>query len=155
MLAQLACVLVGLWLMAAPAILGYGDPARASDRIVGPLVAAVACTAISAVVRDVRRVNLLAAAWLLVAPWVLGYGLAPAINSTVAGARRPGHAAVRWRLAGTLAASPRARTIARSPFAPSPRRAGAPDRGLQGPSWSVPCKSKGSRQDAARSCGPD
>jgi hypothetical protein len=86
MLAQLACVLVGLWLMAAPAILGYGDPARASDRVVGPFVAAVACIAIWAVVRDVRRVNLLAAAWLLVAPWVLGYGLVSAINSIVAGA---------------------------------------------------------------------
>jgi hypothetical protein len=86
MLAQAACAVVGLWLMAAPTVLGYGDPARTTDRIVGPLVASIACIAMWEVVRDLRRANLLAAVWLLVAPWVLGYDVTPAVNSLAAGA---------------------------------------------------------------------
>ena len=83
MKAQLAGTAVGLWLMAAPSILGYGNPARMNDLVVGPMIASFAFIAVWEVTRGVRRVNLILAAWLLVAPWVLGYGIAAAVNSTV------------------------------------------------------------------------
>ena len=36
MLAQLINAMLGIWLMAAPTILGYGGPARPNHQIVGP-----------------------------------------------------------------------------------------------------------------------
>lgn len=83
MKAQLAGTALGLWLMAAPSILGYGDPARMNDRVVGPLVASFAFIAVWEVTRGVRRANLVLAAWLLVAPWALGYEIAATVNSTI------------------------------------------------------------------------
>jgi hypothetical protein len=84
-LAQLAAAAVGLWLMAAPAVLAYGDPARTSDRIVGPLIASVAIVAASEVTRGVRWANLPLAFWLLAVPWILGYETRAALNGTGAG----------------------------------------------------------------------
>lgn len=78
---------LGVWLMAAPAILHYGAPASTNDRIVGPIAAAFAVIAISEVTRPLRWVNLLIGSWLLVAPLVLGYSATAAIvNSVAAGA---------------------------------------------------------------------
>ena len=74
MWAQAINVLLGLWLMAAPAVLGYADPARTNDHIVGPLVATVAAIALWEVTRPMRWINVALGLWLLVAPWVLGYG---------------------------------------------------------------------------------
>jgi general stress protein CsbA len=80
-------VILGVWLMAAPAILNYGDPAQTNDRIVGPIAAAFAVIAIWEVTRSVRWVNTMLGLWLLVAPWILGYDSSAAIlNSLVAGA---------------------------------------------------------------------
>ena len=63
---------LGLWLTAAPAVLGYTDPARTNHRVVGPIVASVAFIAMWEVARGLRWANTAAAAWLLVAPWILG-----------------------------------------------------------------------------------
>jgi len=82
---RLASVAAGVWLMAAPAVLGYGDPARTADRIVGPLAAAVAFVAVWEVMRGFRWGNLLFAAWLVSAPWLLGYGEGATANSVVVG----------------------------------------------------------------------
>ena len=38
---QLGVTAVGIWLMAAPAVFGYGGAAAASDRMVGLIVAAI------------------------------------------------------------------------------------------------------------------
>jgi hypothetical protein len=84
-LAQLAAALLGVWLMAAPSLLGYPDPARLHDRIAGPLVASVAFVAAWEVARGLRRANLVAGAWLLAAPLVLGYGRLEALHSLVIG----------------------------------------------------------------------
>jgi hypothetical protein len=46
MWAQLINALLGMWLMAAPAVLGYIGPARTNDRIIGPLAAGAALIAI-------------------------------------------------------------------------------------------------------------
>jgi hypothetical protein len=83
--AQLVAALLGVWLMAAPSVLGYPDPARLHDRIVGPLVASVAFVAACEVTRGLRRVNLLAGAWLLAAPLVLGYGPVGTLHSVGVG----------------------------------------------------------------------
>ncbi|MDP8923989.1 MAG: SPW repeat protein [Chloroflexota bacterium] len=85
MWAQLASTAIGLWLMAAPAVLGYGDPAKRIDHIVGPVAASFAFIAVWEVTRSLRWVNVLLGAWLLVAPWVLGYATTPTVNSMVVG----------------------------------------------------------------------
>ena len=85
MWAQVASTLLGLWLMAAPAVLGYGDPARDADRIAGPLAASFAFIAVWDVTRGLRWLNVPLGTWLLVAPWLLGYGPTATVNSTVVG----------------------------------------------------------------------
>ena len=98
MWAQLASCLLGVWLMAAPAVLGYGDPARTSDHIVGPLAASFAFVAVWQVTRSLRWANLPLGAWLLVAPWVLGYELVPLLNSSAVGLLLMGLACVRGKV---------------------------------------------------------
>lgn len=87
MWARILNAALGIWLMAAPAVLGYAAPAETNDRIVGPVIATFAIIAIAGATRPVRRVNTVAGAWLLVAPWILGYGAtAPTVNNMVVGA---------------------------------------------------------------------
>lgn len=87
MWARLANTAVGVWLMAAPAVLGYGDPAGTNDRIVGPLAATFAIIAIWEVTRALRWLNLALGLWLLAAPWILGgYPADATISSLAAGA---------------------------------------------------------------------
>lgn len=85
MWARVLGVMLGVWLMVAPAVLDYAGPARVNDRIVGPLVVAFAFVAIWEVVRPLRWVNLALGLWLVVAPWALGYELVPTLNSTAVG----------------------------------------------------------------------
>lgn len=86
MWARLVNAAAGIWLMAAPAVLGYGGAAASNDRIIGPLASTFAIIAIWEVVRAVRRANLALGLWLIAAPWVLGgYPTAALINSMAAG----------------------------------------------------------------------
>jgi len=86
MWARLLSAALGVWLMAAPAVLGYrGTAAETSDRIVGPIVVSFAVIALWEVSRAVRWVNLLMALWLLSAPAVLGMAPVPLANSVVVG----------------------------------------------------------------------
>lgn len=78
--------LLGAWLMAAPAVLGYGDPARTHDYIVGPIVLSTAIIAMSEATRPLRWVNAAAGAWMLVAPFVLGFAAVARLNALVTGA---------------------------------------------------------------------
>jgi hypothetical protein len=82
---QIINAAVGIWLMAAPAVLGYGDPARTNDRIAGPLAAAFAIIAVSEITRPVRWLNLPIGLWLLIAPWVLSFSTVATVNSIIAG----------------------------------------------------------------------
>lgn len=87
MWARILNAALGIWLMAAPAVLGYGAPAEVNDRIVGPVVTTFAIVAIAGATRPVRRVNTVAGVWLLLAPWILGYGAVETrINDMVVGA---------------------------------------------------------------------
>ncbi len=85
MWARVVGVMLGVWLMAAPAVLDYAGPARINDRIIGPLVVAFAFVAIWEVTRSLRWINLALSAWLVFAPWALFYDLIPTLNSTVVG----------------------------------------------------------------------
>jgi hypothetical protein len=71
--------------MAAPQVLGYGDPARTNDWIVGPVAATFACIALWEATRGVRWWNLPLGAWLVVAPLVLGHPTLPFVQSIAAG----------------------------------------------------------------------
>lgn len=77
---------LGIWMMAAPAVLGYGDPAQVNDRIAGPLIAMFAVIAWWEATRPVGRWNLALGLWLCIAPWLLGYeAAAPRIQSLLVG----------------------------------------------------------------------
>ncbi len=73
MWARLVNAALGMWLMAAPMVLGYSAPAGPNDHIIGALVAAISIIAISEVTRSLRWVNSVFALWLVLAPWVLSY----------------------------------------------------------------------------------
>ena len=98
MWARMITICLGLWLMAAPAILGYGGAAHINDRIIGPLAASCAMIAISEVMRPVRRVNMVLGLWLIAAPWVLGYAMPAGLNSTLVGVLMMICASVRGKL---------------------------------------------------------
>lgn len=51
-------VTIGLWMMLAPAVLGYGGSAATADRIIGPTAAAAAWIAASEITRSLRWLNL-------------------------------------------------------------------------------------------------
>jgi hypothetical protein len=78
-------IILGIWLMAAPAVLDYGEPARTNSYIVGPLAASFATIAIWEATRSVRWVNVVLGLWLIVAPLVLGYRGSAAINGLIVG----------------------------------------------------------------------
>lgn len=83
--AQLALVAAGLWLMVAPAVLGYDGAAANSDRIAGPLMVAIAFLAVFTITRGLRWLNLPVALWLLVSPWLLGSPTDATVSSMVVG----------------------------------------------------------------------
>lgn len=85
MWAQLLSAILGVWLMAAPAVLGYGGIAAAVDRSIGPLAAGFACVAIWGATRGVRWLNLPLGIALLVMPWGFGYPSIATANSLAAG----------------------------------------------------------------------
>ena len=69
----LATVLLGGWLLAAPAVFGMeGTAAANGDRIFGALVITVAMISLAEVTLPLRFLNVAFGAWLLVQPWLLG-----------------------------------------------------------------------------------
>ena len=82
MLGQLLVAVCGLWLMTAPDLLGYGEPARMNDYIVGPLVVSFAVIAIA---ETTRWSNVALGMWLLLAPLFLRYDRTMAIQSVLVG----------------------------------------------------------------------
>jgi len=97
MWAQIINALLGVWLMAAPAVLHYAGAASINDRILGPLAVSCAIIAISEVTRPVRWVNLGLGLWLLTAPWVFGAEWFVVLHSTIIGLLLALFASVRGR----------------------------------------------------------
>ena len=71
---RLLSVGAGLWLMAAPAVLGYSGIWRTNDSIVGALSVSAGIIAMSEVMRPLRWINVALGAWLLLAPIFLQPG---------------------------------------------------------------------------------
>lgn len=77
---------IGVWLMFAPAVLGYGGALAVSDRIVGPCAASFAAIAMGKCTRGVRWWNVPAGVWLVLAPLVLpGVVLGGGVSSVASG----------------------------------------------------------------------
>jgi hypothetical protein len=82
---RLANTALGVWLMAAPAVLGYDRPLATSDWIAGPLIASFAVMALWDVLRPLRWPNVPLGLWVAAAPWILGAPLPAKLNGTVVG----------------------------------------------------------------------
>jgi len=74
-------IIIGMWLMAAPALLRYGSAATDNGHIIGPVLATFSAIAIWEATRNVRLWNYPLGIWLLIAPWILGYDNTIAIVS--------------------------------------------------------------------------
>lgn len=86
MWAEALNALGGIWLIIAPAALGYGGAARTVDRVVGPLVAGCAIVALWPAMRALGRLNVIFGLALLIAPWPLGFPAVAAANTALVGA---------------------------------------------------------------------
>ncbi len=102
MIPRLVNVALGVWLMAAPAVLGYSTTAVVAakvDRTVGPLVVSAAIIAIWPEIRPMRRVNLVLGLAMVVLPPVLAlfidYPLAAIANGVLVGAAVAGVSLIR------------------------------------------------------------
>lgn len=84
LLARLVAAAVGVWLIAAPAVLDYGGVAADNDRIIGPIAGAFAFVACWEVLAALRWATVPLGAWLIAAPAVLAYDAAAAWCSSVA-----------------------------------------------------------------------
>lgn len=70
MWAAILNIILGLWVMASPALLQLERPLATSQYITGPLIVTFSIIALSDLNRGVRRVNLLTGIWLLVAAFL-------------------------------------------------------------------------------------
>ncbi len=78
---------LGVWLMAAPAVVQAEGPAADSDHIGGALILTLAIIVTAEVARPLRLVNVVVGAWLVVAPWVLaGSNVGATSNDMIIGA---------------------------------------------------------------------
>lgn len=84
--AQVLSALLGIWLMAAPAVLGYSGTPADAHRILGPVAASFAIVAVWEHMRPLRWVEVPLGGLLILLPFVLDVGLAAAANSVVVGA---------------------------------------------------------------------
>lgn len=86
MWAHIVNAVLGLWIMAAPAVLGFAETTAApAYRIIGPLIVSFAVVAWWEETRPVGQANLLTGLALLVVPFVLGFGMVALVNSMVVG----------------------------------------------------------------------
>jgi hypothetical protein len=70
---QVIIILIGLWLMASPDVMGYNGAERTNHHIVGPLIVSFGMIALSETTRSARWANVALGLWLIVAPFVLSY----------------------------------------------------------------------------------
>lgn len=99
MWARIATITCGIWLMAAPAILGYDGLAAVNHRVIGPLVASFAAIAIWEVTRPLRWLGVPLGLWLMVAPLLLGYGDTGRLNGLAVGVIVVGLSLIRRKVA--------------------------------------------------------
>ena len=83
--AQLAVAAFGIWLMAAPSVLGHTGVAQVVDRIAGPIIAALAIIAVPECTRGVRWANVGAASILICSALWFGYASTATLNAVATG----------------------------------------------------------------------
>lgn len=83
--AQALVMTCGIWLMAAPDVLGFDAPMAHSDYIAGPLLVTIGGIAIWGIGRPARWAAIPVGVWLLVAPWILSSPLTGTISSSTTG----------------------------------------------------------------------
>lgn len=66
-------VLLGVWLIVCPSLLGYHGGALTVDRVTGPVVVFFGMLALRDVNRIFRVFNFIPGLFVLVAPWILGW----------------------------------------------------------------------------------
>ncbi len=114
--AQIMNALLGIWLMASPARLGYRGTGRINDLIVGPVAATFAIIALWEVTRIVGKANVALGVWLIIAAWVLGYeSTIPVINEFVIGVAMVAFAMTRGKARDKFGGGWRSLTKARTP----------------------------------------
>ncbi|MGZ8383271.1 MAG: SPW repeat domain-containing protein [Nitrospira sp.] len=107
---QSILILIGVWLMASPDVMGYGGSARANNQIVGVWMATFGMIAMSECTRAMRWVNLVLGTWLVMAPFWAGLSRRTCIRQYrfgcrfgIAGPRaKPNFRTIRGRVVGTL-----------------------------------------------------
>lgn len=102
MLAHALSAALGIWLMVAPAVLGYAGAATNSDHIVGPLVVSFGLIALWPVTRGARWANVALAGWLLAAPLILQFPSRAVVNSIATGLLIGACSLVRGRMRRTF-----------------------------------------------------
>jgi hypothetical protein len=86
LVARIVTVATAVWLMFAPAVIGYDGVAASNDRIFGPIAGSFAFVACWDVLMPMRWPTLPLGLWLVAAPPILGYDHAGAwVSSIVAG----------------------------------------------------------------------
>ena len=68
-----AIAVIGMWLLAAPDVVGYEGPPRLNHQISGAWIATFGMVAMSESVRAVRWVNVGLGLWLVIAPFIWSY----------------------------------------------------------------------------------
>lgn len=85
MSAGLVAVATGVWLVFSPAAFNYVDTVpETSDRITGPVAAALSFVAIWGVARALRWATLPIGLYVIIAPWILGFPTDAAVSNLVA-----------------------------------------------------------------------
>lgn len=97
MWARVLAAAVGIWLMAAPAVLGFGGAAADAHRILGPLAVTFAVVAMAQSTRPVRWCNAAVGAALAIVAVAVGE-LRPSANLLASGAALAGLSLVRGRI---------------------------------------------------------
>jgi len=83
--AQVLTVLLGLWLMAAPAVLGYSGTPADVHRVLGPVTAAVALIAAWGHMRPLRWMSVPLGGAIAATPFVWSFGTVALANGVVVG----------------------------------------------------------------------
>lgn len=79
-------ILVGTWLMVAPAILEYGPEASNNGHIIGPIIITFSVISLWEATDLLRKWNYPFGVWLILAPWVLSYAATlPVISDMASG----------------------------------------------------------------------